>query len=173
LLAEVAGSRLELVPVETLGAALRRWPDGAFDAVLLDLSLPDSHGLETFRRMRAGAPQAPIILLTGLDDETLGMQSVQEGAQDYLVKGQVTGQLLVRAIRYAIERKRAQDELRLKNALIEDEIQMAKELQEALLPRRFPVFPPGVPAEQSALRFQQCHHWTTTLGGDFFDVLTL
>ena len=74
--------------------------------VLLDLSLPDSYGLETFTRLHAHAPNTPIVVLTGLDDDALTVQVVREGAQDYLVKGQVSGDLLVRAMRYAIERKR-------------------------------------------------------------------
>jgi two-component system, cell cycle sensor histidine kinase and response regulator CckA len=82
-----------------------------FDVVMLDLSLPDADGLETLLRTHAQAPSVPIVVLTGLDDEGLAIRAVREGAQDYLVKGQVTGQLLVRAMRYATERKRAVEAL--------------------------------------------------------------
>jgi len=83
----------------------------SFDVVLLDLSLPDSHGLNTLERVHAHAPEVPIVVMTGFDNEMLGVKAVKEGAQDYLVKGQVDSYLLMHAIRYAIERK--QIELRL------------------------------------------------------------
>ena len=74
---------------------------------MLDLSLPDADGIDTLLRVHTHAPSVPIVVLTGLDDEALAVRAVREGAQDYLVKGQVTSQLLVRAMRYATERKRA------------------------------------------------------------------
>lgn len=83
---------------------LRGWEP---DIVLLDLSLPDSDGVETFRRMNAVAPAVPIVILSGISDVTLAIEMVQEGAQDYLVKGHVDTHLLLRSIQYAIERKRA------------------------------------------------------------------
>lgn len=85
------------------------------NVVLLDLSLPDSGGLETFDRTQSQAPNVPIVVLAGLDDEELAVQAVREGAQDYLVKGQVESNLLVRALRYAIERKRVEEALRQRN----------------------------------------------------------
>ena len=80
------------------------------DVVLTDLGLPDSQGWDTFARVRATVPHVPIIVLTGLDDEATALKAISEGAQDYLVKGQVQGYLLPRAIRYAIERKRSEAE---------------------------------------------------------------
>ena len=82
------------------------------DVVLLDLSLPDSQGLDTFVRVHTQVPGVPIAVLTGLADETVAALSLREGAQDYLVKGQVDGNLLVRSMRYAIERMRAEEALR-------------------------------------------------------------
>lgn len=82
------------------------------DVVLLDLSLPNSHGLETFTKVYAQAPHIPIVVLSGLDDETMAVEAVHAGAQDYLVKGEVEGGLLARALRYAIERKRVEETLR-------------------------------------------------------------
>ena len=79
--------------------------------ILLDLSLPDAHGLGTLERVRDAHPSVPIVVLTGTDDEAQAVQAVQEGAQDYLIKGQVDGHLLGRAIRYAIERKSAEVQL--------------------------------------------------------------
>jgi DNA-binding response OmpR family regulator len=76
--------------------------------VLLDLGLPDSNGISGLRQLTRRFPELPIVVLTGLDDEAVGLQAVREGAQDYLVKGQVAGKLLDRSLRYAIERKRAE-----------------------------------------------------------------
>lgn len=81
------------------------------DATLLDLSLPDSSGLETVRRVRGACPDMPIVVLTGVDDEKTGVEAVRMGAQDYLVKGQADGRLIARAVRYAIERKRAEQDI--------------------------------------------------------------
>ena len=97
---------------ETLGGGLERLAQGGIDIVLLDLSLPDSHGLETFTKAYAHSPYTPIIVLTGLDDKTLGLEALWQGAQDYLVKGRVDNKMLLRVIRYAIERNRLQTELR-------------------------------------------------------------
>src|SRR5207247_4794717 len=122
---------------------------------------PDSTGgLGTFNSVHAQAPHVPIIVMTGLDDERVAVQSVQKGAQDYLVKGQVTGPLLVRAMRYALERKRmgeqlAQyaEELREKNTQMEADFSMAPEIQQVFLPQQYPTFPRGVRPEESAARF--------------------
>jgi len=86
--------------------------DRKFDVVLADLSLPDSYGIETCQRVQAELPLLPIIVLTGLDDETVAFEALQSGAQDYLVKGRIDGQLLSRAIRYSIERQKARERQR-------------------------------------------------------------
>jgi len=111
-LKEVTTVVVDLMPVERLSEALNYLANEIFDVILLDLSLPDSRGLETFVSAHHQAKATPIIVLTGLNDETLAIRAMQEGAQDYLVKGQVTGDLLVRSMRYAIERQRADDALR-------------------------------------------------------------
>lgn len=105
LLRETPSFRHDLAHVERLEQAQAHVAAEGTDVVLLDLSLPDAHGLETVTRMLAVAPYVPIIVLTGLDDETTAVQAVQAGAQDYLVKGRVDGGLLARSIRYARERK--------------------------------------------------------------------
>lgn len=87
-----------------------------FDIIILDLGLPDSRGLESFRGIYEHGRNIPILVMTGLADETIGMQAVQEGAQDYLLKGTISGKLLIRIIRFAVERKRILDE---RDALIE------------------------------------------------------
>ncbi|MET0397382.1 MAG: ATP-binding protein [Longimicrobiaceae bacterium] len=109
-LREAESFPFELAHADRLAAAEERLAGEAFDVVLLDLSLPDAHGLETVRRTLAAAPEAAIVVLTGLDDETLAVAAVQAGAQDYLVKGRLDGTLLARAIRYAVERKRLERE---------------------------------------------------------------
>src|SRR4029077_18664374 len=96
---------------DRLSIGLERLAEAPFDAVLLDLSLPDSQGLDTLVRLHAAAKDVPIVVLTGIEDEALGVRLIQAGAQDYLVKGYVTGPLLVRSLRYAAERKRAEEEL--------------------------------------------------------------
>src|SRR5580692_4340921 len=73
--------------------------------VLLDLNLPDSHGAETFRRIMQKAPNVPVVILSGEDDETLAIKAVHQGVQDYLVKGEITSKQLERALRYAVERQ--------------------------------------------------------------------
>ena len=84
---------------------------GLADLVLLDLSLPDSFGLDGLRRLRAAAPEVPVVVLSGLADEEVALQAVQAGAQDYLMKGAVDGTSLARAMRYALERQRAERHL--------------------------------------------------------------
>jgi diguanylate cyclase (GGDEF)-like protein len=112
MLAAAGQERFELTPMSRLAAALTLLREETFDAVLLDLNLPDSNGLETFRRLHQEAPHLPVVVLTGLTDESLGGQAVQEGAQDYLVKGQADGHLLARSLRYAQERHRGKEVLR-------------------------------------------------------------
>ena len=109
MLAEARGVTFELKHVDRLQAALEQLAEEGIDVVLLDLGLPDSGGLETLSKTYAQAPKVPVVVLTGLHDETLGAQAVNKGAQDYLVKGQIDGSLLVRAICYAIERKQAEE----------------------------------------------------------------
>ncbi|TBR23716.1 hybrid sensor histidine kinase/response regulator [bacterium] len=100
----------ETVWVKTLGDALNTLESGEFPVVVLDLNLPDSSGIETFRRVGEAAPESAIVLLTGLSDEAAALEAMQSGAQDYLVKGPIDSLLLVRAVRYAHERKRARRE---------------------------------------------------------------
>lgn len=107
-----------------LGDGLSSLEAGNYDLLLLDLSLPDSFGVETLLTARARAPHIPIVVLTGWDDESQGLLSMQSGAQDYLVKGEPDSRLLRRAIRYALERHRAEQALRKSEeayrSLIED-----------------------------------------------------
>ncbi|MGQ9780126.1 MAG: HD domain-containing phosphohydrolase [Bacillota bacterium] len=97
--------------VPRLADGMARLAMEGFDLALLDLSLPDSKGIETFLRLQGGAPELPIIVLSGFEDEELALRAVREGAQDYLFKGRIEQDLLVRAIKHAIERKRLEREL--------------------------------------------------------------
>lgn len=119
LLAEAGPGRFALTHVERLQAGIDSLSQAAFDIILLDLSLPDSQGAETLSRMHAAAHGIPIVLMTGLDDEELGLRLIQAGAQDYLIKGQVTAPLLVRALNYAVQRNRLERELREKTRLVQ------------------------------------------------------
>ena len=104
MLAE-SNNRFNLEYAEWLSAGLARVTADDIDVILLDLSLPDSQGFDTFVKMHTQAPDIPILVLTGLDDADMAVQAVHKGAQDYLIKGGVDSQTLVRAIRYAIERQ--------------------------------------------------------------------
>ena len=110
-LAEADAARFLPTHVQRLSDALALLREGAHDAVLLELGLPDSHGLDTLVQARTQAPRVPIVVLTGFDDEAAGAKAVQQGAQDYMVKGQVDSRVLARSLRYAIERGRAAEEL--------------------------------------------------------------
>jgi diguanylate cyclase (GGDEF)-like protein/PAS domain S-box-containing protein len=100
-----------LTHVKSLGEAERCLSEGEVDIALLDLGLPDAQGLSVVRRAQAAAPRVPLVVLTGLDDEMLAAQALHEGAQDYLIKGQIEARGLFRALRYAIERKLMEESL--------------------------------------------------------------
>lgn len=112
MLREVADQAVQLTRTDRLATGREYLARGTTDAVLLDLSLPDSQGLATFARLHETAPDVPIVVLSGLSDETVAVQAVAAGAQDYLVKGHVDGVTLRRALRYAVERQRAELERR-------------------------------------------------------------
>jgi PAS domain S-box-containing protein len=123
MLAEAKGMRFELEWTETLSEGIERLALGGIDVVLLDLALTDCTGLETLRRLRAASPHAPVVVvLSGLSDEEISFQAVQEGAQDYLIKGQVDSSLLIRSIRYALERGQAQEALRRAHVELENRV---------------------------------------------------
>lgn len=115
MLREDGGYQDDLMLAETMGEAEKCLADHVIDIILLDLGLPDAEGLAAIRRTRAAAPGIPLVVLTGMDDEELAAQSLQEGAQDYLIKGQIETRGLLRALRYATERKRLE---RLKDEFV-------------------------------------------------------
>ncbi|ABD09677.1 serine phosphatase RsbU, regulator of sigma subunit [Frankia casuarinae] len=163
LLDEVSAP-VELTRVRTVAEAARRSEHVA--CVLLDLGLPDSEGLSALRRLLTVEAGAPVVVLTGLVDEYRGAQAVAAGAQDYLVKGQVDGRDLVRAVRYAIERKRADTAAQ---ALRESEL-LADErarLERGLLPR--PLIDDGRLHHDARYRPGRQQ---SLLGGDFYDMVS-
>jgi len=107
-----SGANVELKWAKQLSTGLANLKEESFDGLLVDLGLSDSQGIDTFKKIHDQAPQIPIVVITGLADDGLAMRAVGEGAQDYLIKGQTDSHLLIRAIRHAIERKRAEEALR-------------------------------------------------------------
>ncbi|MEW1585441.1 fused response regulator/phosphatase [Micromonospora vinacea] len=162
LLAET-NSMIDLLVATSLREARRRI--GEVDCVLLDLGLPDAQGLDGLRQVLEMTSGAAVCVLTGRTDEHLGVVAVAEGAQDYLVKGQVDGVLLTRALRYAVERKRADENAR---RLREVELRQAESarLERGLLPQ------PLMTTDQVAVHtFYRPGRHAALIGGDFFDVV--
>lgn len=164
LLLEVA-PEIALVTVSTLAEAERQIE--AADCALLDLGLPDTQGLDGLIRLRRVAPDAAVLVLTGLDDVDSGVAAVATGAHDYLVKGRVDGPTLARSIRYAIARRRAE---RSERALLEAELLTAENarLERGLLPKAL-VHDPGT----EIVAGYRPGRRRAVLGGDFYDVVEL
>jgi two-component system, cell cycle sensor histidine kinase and response regulator CckA len=114
-LEQVRSADYQIEVAETLADGIAALASRSVDIVLADLNLPDSFGIDTCRKLHAAAPSVPIIVLTGLADEEKALEAMQVGAQDYLVKGEIDGNVLSRAIRYSIERQRAVDMQRQSN----------------------------------------------------------
>lgn len=105
-------ARYEIVQVQQLGQALASLEESIFDVILLDLTLPDSQGYASFARLSMAAPHTPIVVMTAVNDQALALQAVREGAQDYLVKGDIENSQLERALLFAIQRHRTVENLR-------------------------------------------------------------
>ena len=119
LFRDLQGRSFDILTAESFRQAHERLKEHRVDLALVDLSLPDSHGLDTFRKLAESYPSLPQVLLTGLNDQETAIQAVREGAQDYLLKVEVDGHILIRAIDYAIERKRIQVELEAANTRLQ------------------------------------------------------
>lgn len=119
-----------------LSAGIDRLAQGGIDLVLLDLSLPDGQGFDTFRKIHSVSSDVPVILLTGLDDEAVALEAVKAGAQDYLIKGQVSSSWLTRAILYAIERNQAEEKIKHLNRELEKGIHELASLNYELMQAR-------------------------------------
>jgi serine phosphatase RsbU (regulator of sigma subunit) len=152
----------ETIHAETLAVGMRHCATGKFDVILLDLALPDSFGLDTFLATYSRAVDVPIVVLTGDENESLGVQAVQAGAEDYLVKGQVDDRLLVRSVRYAVERSRRHlAERELKNT--SEEFVVAQQVQKHLFPNAPPEFE-GFDIDGAVLP-------ASATAGDYFDYI--
>jgi len=112
MLAKTDYNAFHLICAESLSTAIKCSTEGKIDVILSDLNLPDSSGIETFLKLKLQVPEIPIVVFSGFGDEAEFLKAVREGAQDYLIKGQVDGNSLVRSLRYAIERKMAEDNIR-------------------------------------------------------------
>lgn len=130
-LTKTAPGQFQITRVGTLDAARRALVTQPFHVVLSDLSLPDSRGLDTFERIQEADPEVAVVVLTGNDDERLAVRALNEGAQDYLIKGKADGQSVVRSMRYAIERNRSR-RLEQDNTALANEIRARKLAQEQL-----------------------------------------
>lgn len=170
----------ELVWTDRLAKALACLAGGGIDVALVDLSLPDASGLDTVTRTRQQAPDLPIIVLTGSSSDEKAIAALRAGAQDYLIKGWADSELIIRTIRYAIERKRTEAELaryarelQARNEQIQADLLLAREIQLALLPQLYPTFPPGASPDQSTIHFHHHYQPAAFLAGDFFDVFPI
>lgn len=170
--------QFELEWAPTLEKGIERLQRGGVDVVLLDLSLPDCRGIDTFERLSKAFQHLPILVLTGHDDVETAVQTVRLGAQDYLVKGQMNGESLARAISYAIERKRVTaqmallaEELGARNAVLREELDLAHEIQRALLPGHLQ----PLHEHPESCPWHLAHRYlpTESLAGDFFKAYPL
>jgi len=150
MLSKIGGASFDMEHAITLSDGLNRMAGGGINLVLLDLGLPDSKGFDTFSIFYGQIREVPIVILTSLDDEDVAIKTAREGAQDYLVKGEVDGHTLLRAIRYAMERhqaiqklQRTREELKMRveertaellkaNEVLKKEIIVRKQAEEAL-----------------------------------------
>ena len=160
----ITGAEVEIVRADTLAGAIRLTA-AELDCVLLDLDLPDAQGLTALHRLKDAQPDVAVIVLTGFADERRGVEAVGAGAQDYLVKGQIDGAGLVHAVRYAVERRRAEDAGRqLEVARVQAE-ENAR-LERGLLPAPL--------VDDPALLFSALYRpgrRRALLGGDFYDAV--
>lgn len=133
-------TQFQVEHVADLASASRVLEDASFDCVLLDLSLPDSHGLLAVDAVVHQAPQAPVVVLTGLDDPTTAIEAVNRGASDFLQKGRVTGDIVARSLRYAVARHHAEVELRSASAQLKvanDRGRIARDLHDTVVQQLF------------------------------------
>ena len=117
-LSDAAAGRFAITQVERLNDAIARLDSEIFDVILSDLTLPDSDRLNTVHALVAHCPTMPLVVLTGSNDDSIGDHAIEHGAQDYLLKSDASGPLIARSLRYAIERKRLELELRKANATV-------------------------------------------------------
>jgi sigma-B regulation protein RsbU (phosphoserine phosphatase) len=178
------GAEMRFVPkcVDTAEKAIEEIANTKYSLVILDDKLPGADGMTVLAHIRSlPMPRQPaVIMLTGMGNESMAVEAMKRGAKDYLPKDSLDVPSLTRAISSALERKQLElqvarftEELREKNAQVEADLNVAREIQEAFLPERYPTFPKNAPAKQSALHFFHRYLPTGAVGGDFFDVLPI
>ena len=146
-----------------------------FDLALVDYHLPGVSGLD-FLVSLGNLPlgqQPAVVMLTGSGNESVAVEAMKRGAKDYLKKNDLDLAALMRALQSALAQKRLSEQVAAYNAQVKADLEMARKLQESLLPHGYPTFPAGAAVVESALRFQHRYFWTTQLGGDFFNVQNL
>ncbi len=158
--------------VTTLGELAKRFSTASYDLIILDLSLPDASGFETVSRTNQIAPETAIIVLSGLNDEDLAIKAVQQGAQDYLVKGQADARVLEKVILYALERNQAKLRIgALKNELaralieIDEELEISASIQRKIIQQRVP--------DNWKEAVSIYYSFAKKIGGDLFDIVNL
>lgn len=161
--------------VATAEKALAEMQQHPYDLLLLDYQLPGASGLDVLTALHKlpRRQQPAVIMLTASGNETVAVEAMKNGAKDYLRKDDLAAAPLTRALMSALAQKRNQDQLERYVAQTQTDLQMARQLQQALLPRRFPAFSQTAMDRDSALRFHARYISTTELGGDFYAVLPL
>jgi len=156
-------------------AALKQLHQRRYDLALLDYNLPGANGLEILAEIQTMplAGQPAVIMLTASGNESVAVEAMKRGAQDYLTKADLDLPSLTRAIQSALNQKRLREQVEAYHAQLDADLEMARKLQESLLPLSYPTFPRNAPPAESALGFHHRFFWTTQLGGDFFSVQAL
>ncbi|HET6882969.1 MAG TPA: SpoIIE family protein phosphatase [Pirellulales bacterium] len=150
--------------VESLAAALVTFARGGFDVVVLDLNLPDSSGLDSLTHLKACNAEVPIVVLTRVAEVEISVEALRQGAEDYLFKDDLSGELVRRTLRHSIERSRTRKSLADFRRL-SDEFELARKIQQGLLPRSAP--------DRFGFEVGGCCFSAEATGGDFFDYLSL
>jgi len=164
--------------VDTAEKALAELRQHRFDLLLLDYLLPGKNGLDVLAEVATlpAEHQPAVVMLTGIGREAIAVEAMKMGAKDYLPKDALDpydSAPLLRVLNNALNQRRLEQELREKSAVLEADLNMAREVQQALLPQSYPTFPHGAPPAESALQFHHCYESSEAVGGDFLDVFPL